>query len=64
MSSDRKMEETLVIEGIGVEVVNEKVENNGVVFELLPGQSKLIQINAKKINWSVKSYVSYKIESV
>ena len=57
------MEENLVIEGIGVEIA-EVNENNCVVFNLSPGENKLIQIKAKKINWSVKSFVSYKMENI
>jgi hypothetical protein len=65
LTDDKKMEESLMIDGIGVEIANYEVnENNGIVFDLNPGENRFIQIKAKKINWSVKSYVSYKIENI
>lgn len=65
LTTDKRMEESLIIDGIGVEIANiEVTENNGIVFDLNPGETRFIQIKAKKINWSVKSYVSYKIESI
>ena len=59
------MQESLIIEGIGVEVANHELnENKTIVFDLNPGENKFIQIKAKKINWSVKSYISYKIQNI
>lgn len=59
------MQETIVIEGTGVEVYKcDLNENKSIVFDLNPGESKFIQIKAKKINWSVKSYISYKIQNM
>jgi hypothetical protein len=62
---DRKLEETLKIKSTGVEIVNgEEVEDNNIMIVLGPGEKKLIELRAKKNNWSVQSSVSYKIESL
>lgn len=57
------MEESLLVEGVGIEITNkEKQDNNNITFLLSPKETKFIEIRATKVNWSVKSLVSYKIE--
>jgi hypothetical protein len=79
-TSDRKLEETLKIKGFGIEIVNSELlenssENNSrnsynncssfnILINLEPKENKLIELRAKKNNWSVQSSVSYKIECI
>lgn len=79
-TSDRKLEETLKIKGFGIEIVNQELlenssENNSrttynncnsfnIFINLEPKENKLIELRAKKNNWSVQSSVSYKIECI
>lgn len=57
------MEECLEIEGSGIDIINKDLadENNNIVFNVGPNETQFIEIRATKINWSVKSLVSYKI---
>lgn len=64
MTSDRKLEETLKIKATGVEIVDCDVVDNQIFIILGPGERKLIELRAKKNNWSVQSSVFYKIESL
>jgi len=62
-TSDRKLEETLKIKSTGVEIL-EPHDSENIYIVLGPNEKRLIQLRAKKNNWSVKSSVSYKIESL
>ncbi len=63
-TSDRKLEETLKIKSIGVEIVDGGDIDDNIYIVLGPGEKRLIELKAKKNNWSVQSSVSYKIESL
>jgi hypothetical protein len=63
-TSDRKLEETLRIKATGVEIVDCEVSDNQIFIVLGPQEKKLIELRAKKNNWSVQSNVFYKIESL
>lgn len=58
------MEETVRIKATGVEIVDFDSSINQISIVLAPGESKLIDIQAKNNNWSVQSSVFYKIESL
>lgn len=63
-TTDRTLDETLKITATGVEIMNSDLnEDNQVNILLGPGENKLIELSAKKNNWSVQSSVFYKIES-
>ena len=63
LTQDKILLESLSIDGIGVEVIG--IDNvSPYKFELNPMESRFIQIKAKQINWSVKSLVSYTLESI
>jgi hypothetical protein len=65
LTTDRTLDETLKITATGVEIMNSNIndDNNNVNILLGPGENKLIELSAKKNNWSVQSSVFYKIES-
>jgi len=65
LTNDRTLDETLKITATGVEIINSDLtdDNNQVNILLGPGESKLIELSAKKNNWSVQSSVFYKIDS-
>ena len=64
-TTDRKLEETLKIKATGVEILGCEVDDENKVYIVLgPNEKKLIEIKAKKNNWSVKSSVFYKLESL
>jgi hypothetical protein len=63
-TSDRILEETLKIRSTGVELVDSQSNFDNIFIKLGPGEKKLIELRAKKSNWSVQSSVSYKIESI
>jgi len=64
-TTDRILEETLKIKSTGVEIVDKgDNEDDSITIELGPGEKRLIELKAKKNNWSVQSSVSYKIESI
>ena len=42
---------------------SDRIEDNEINIQLGPGENKLIELSAKKNNWSVQSSVFYKIES-
>ena len=61
-TSDRKLEETLRIKATGVEIIDCEMKDNQVSISLGPGETKTIELRARKNNWSVQSSVYYKIE--
>lgn len=71
-SEDKKLIETLTIEGVGVDIIeNEEVgevkniQNNSIInIELLPKEERFIQIKANKINWSVKTGIALTVETI
>jgi hypothetical protein len=63
-TADRKLEETLKIKSSGVQINDSENNDNSILIVLGPGESRLIELEAKKNNWSVQSSVSYKIESL
>jgi hypothetical protein len=40
------------------------IKDNQIFISLVPQEKKLIELRAKKNNWSVQSSVFYKIESL
>ena len=78
-TSERILEETLKIKGSGIEILNcefsedsneskdsglENLFTYSILINLDPGHKKMIELRAKKHNWSVQSSVSYRIESI
>lgn len=71
-SEDKKLIETLTIEGVGVDIIeNEElgevknIQNNSIInIELLPKEERFIQIKANKINWSVKTGIALTVETI
>ena len=58
-TQDRKLEETLNLIMIGVEIMGEHEKDDEVKIEINPGEKKFVHLKAVKPNWSVKSNVSY-----
>ena len=64
-TQDRRLEETLSLCNIiGVEIVGEQKGKNKIVIQLMPGETKFVELRANKTNWSVQSSVSYKIDNL
>jgi len=72
-SEDKKLIETLTIEGVGVDIIeNENVEeiknidnsSSVIHIELLPKEERFVQIKANKINWSVRTGIALTVETI
>ncbi len=61
-TSDRYLEETLRIKATGVEIFDCEIKDDQISIFLGPGETKTIELRARKNNWSVQSSVYYKIE--
>ena len=62
-TTDRILEECLKIRSTGVDLIDSESNLENIYIRLGPGEKRLIELRAKKSNWSVQSSVSYKIES-